>query len=849
METHLSQLRQHSGEKAASVSTSSLHSFSNELSPPARLAPHLGPLTLDHDLPITPNVSPIESEPGAFQQLTADCDTSVSGALPMQLSRSFVEHQAWLVMEDEAVKYFSSQTRCIFDLFQKSADKFKPVSTGSVDDVVRLAIWWFLDARMKLDPLLREGSSFPFAQEDNKILLQRAHLNLAKSFWILQETNNLNHEASSKNIFESAEFRDADHTVAVLSLRLAVLVRIRQAIWSMQRSELLPLSLDMASISEDADTSIWVSYPSLNLSIDYLITGHYAAPQDKLNEELPLSAFLPLGDTRDAFHYGGMHIDLFLLAESSNAQQIKYPAILSIIRARDERCFSVAIGTQHGLLNFSIHSSRKNQPTWDDVTWVPVINALELKLRTGFRLQLRCSTWDFKILKGMYDYYCQTLLTFQASQDETLLFETGIKSAKYHTSQVAEFEDFPAGVIANCTFRLFEGTLIQQAGTGPRRLHRSFRIAIITPPSAKNITVSSQTISPGRAIQFGFMRGDTGSPTLTLNIDTHDAERTWILDFDDSQQRNTLFAHLTGCFLCQQETVLAQVHISHFSVCTGLEAQTPAQAFDDCQWHSLRVINKQPTDPDGLKIESSQPVLSDYLRIIVDSPKLRVTDRVNVGIGELKIRRNVVASGHELYVLRQPQQDMTCSLSNLAISSNVPKNLEEILEGIKTQESIRAYTFPNLPDLHLFQLAITGFSVLFDGSPASFSISRRRMIVPVHKEWSAPHTRLQILRRGGMFQLAAFFEGFSHGKCMNFALKETDIFKKSTKGGKIYLKIIDAKFSLPPGGKKDFGHEKGFVSLDSLDYPGEHSDICIGFASSSDFTKFSQALPALVKVK
>lgn len=103
---------------------------------------------------------------------------------------------------------------------------------------------------------------------------------------------------------------------------------------------------------------------------------------------------------------------------------------------------------------------------------------------------------------------------------------------------------------------------------------------------------------------------------------------------------------------------------------------------------------------------------------------------------------------------------------------------------------------------------------------------------------------------------------------MNFAVKEIDIFEKSTKGGKTSLRIVDAKFALPSGGKKDQRDEGGFVCLDLLDYPSEHSDITIGFESdngrstllnlfmtnadiymSLDYEKFSQALPAPVRIK
>lgn len=80
-------------------------------------------------------------------------------------------------------------------------------------------------------------------------------------------------------------------------------------------------------------------------------------------------------------------------------------------------------------------------------------------------------------------------------------------------------------------------------------------------------------------------------------------------------------------------------------------------------------------------------------------------------------------------------------------------------------------------------------------------------------------------------QLVAFFHDFSHGKCMNFVLKSTDIFESfNHRSGKFGVKIVDAKFALP---KPDDDPSAGFVCLDMPEYPGEHDDITIAFDSES----------------
>jgi hypothetical protein len=256
-------------------------------------------------------------------------------------------------------------------------------------------------------------------------------------------------------------------------------------------------------------------------------------------------------------------------------------------------------------------------------------------------------------------------------------------------------------------------------------------------------------------LQFYFPKSnDADSTTLSLRIDADDPDSALVLAFAGLETRNNLLAHLTGCLLHEGEAVVAQVQLNNVSFSSGLDASTPVQSINDFQWQSLRVITRQPSDPeDVLNIESSQTVQSESLRIIVDSSKGRITDSVNIGIGELKIRRNVIASGHELHVLRLPQEDLSFSLSNYSTAeSEHPDNLETDLDTLRTQPSIRTYNFPNLSELHLFQSAITGFSILFDAMVTSFSISRRRMMIPIHKEWSSPHTRIQVLRRGKVVQ-------------------------------------------------------------------------------------------------
>lgn len=99
-------------------------------------------------------------------------------------------------------------------------------------------------------------------------------------------------------------------------------------------------------------------------------------------------------------------------------------------------------------------------------------------------------------------------------------------------------------------------------------------------------------------------------------------------------------------------------------------------------------------------------------------------------------------------------------------------------------------------------------------------------MVPIYKKWEVSSTRLQVIKHDKVVQLVCFFKDFTHGSCMNFALKSTDVFESHSKSGTYYVRIVDAKFALPKSGDDS---SKDFVCLDIPQYPGEHDDITIGF--------------------
>ena len=176
-------------------------------------------------------------------------------------------------------------------------------------------------------------------------------------------------------------------------------------------------------------------------------------------------------------------------------------------------------------------------------------------------------------------------------------------------------------------------------------------------------------------------------------------------------------------------------------------------------------------------------------------------------------------------------------------------------------------------------------SPLLTSHATNFSISRRRSVVPLHKRLESHLARIQILTTGPSpstprhdalapnvslpsthsnatanpsstahhqgAQLVSFLEDFPLGRCMNFALRETDACESFSRSGKHFVRFVDAKFALPGattgsngvrdgeagdgssanGGRHAAAAGNEFVCLDMLEYATEHDDIFVGFDS------------------
>lgn len=710
---------------------------------------------------------------------------------------------------DDSLDMFVARTRHLFELFRLSSETVKPILSSLPDDLARAALWWFLKGRMALEISIREQPQNPQHVTQIQASRQQAYADLAKAYWLFEEI--LPHLRGPVDI-------------EVQDVRQTIMSQLRKLASSMKRNGFLPP--EEPFFPQTIDKSVWLEYPAINQDIIALLWGSWsssiAAPQGHLTG-LPLLAAFPLGDTPELFCFGRYVVDVYLMEQGMESQKFYFPSLLSVTRYPTQPNIDFCIASQNGAVQLRIQSNKKSGPSWNDVKWRAENCTLEIKLPRGFIMLVKCKPQDFKMLWSMQDFSAKALATLVPRKEEDCVFKTTLRSFQYFDSN-PQSTTFPRESIRSCDIALFEKIFKETSPTGPRAYHRGFRLAVVTGPTTKLLSAVNHMYLPQVPVQFGFLRGEHGEPALLLRFDEGKSNGRMVISFNDEPERLRFHSLLIGTTVQQDEKIFSEVPIVGYSISQNSKSG-PMASFAQLPWSRAKVINEDIED------EIPETVLSERMRIVVDFKCGSITDRVNVGPGELKIRLPV-KDKTSLSIYRLPQQDMTIALSESQISKQTPGDMFQALQLTNRSASVRTFTFTSQRDLHDFQHALTGYKVLFDGVVATFAISRRRMVVPIYKKWEAGATRVQIVQsEDNIMQVLVFFEDFHHGQSMSFQLKATDVYESIKRGDKVGVKIDDAKFPLspPPENREAPPDDMAFVCLDMPEIPGEHDDITILF--------------------
>jgi hypothetical protein len=541
---------------------------------------------------------------------------------------------------DDALREFSDRVQHLGSLFHLAAESAKPTAETSFGEWIKAATWWFLKGRGELEAAIRNRPNVADNQVQHPSQLQKPHqayVNLAKAWWIVKYVAPQNPEVTSYgnsgvgSLIAVVRGHGNENLAGEMEMHQSIVANLRALAMSMKKNNFLPPDHEQAPLATGIDTSIWIKYPSFTADVCGLLSGSISkslllqAP----TQSPSLTDSMPLSDTKRDFCYGRMFVDILLSDEGNEAPDIRLPCVLSLLRDRTDWQLKAAISSQNSLVNICVQPS--NKPTWDDVRWRARQNTMLVKLPRGFTLNIYFKEIDFKNFWGIYEYTQKVEGSMQPAPDEDLLVEDTLKCFQYSDSE-PNSKVFPSQPIKRCRVRLFEKTKTLSEGTGTRKQHQGYRLSVVTSPKTKTLSSIDRELGRQSVIMVSFCLGDEGSPALLLKVRENEKDCSMILTFHEESERSFFYTSLTGTNIQTNETVYADIPLKVLYIEQLSQADSFSQSARDVlgkmEWQRLRVVNKDPDDPDH---EHAKTILSENLRLCADSTSGCVTDRINIG--------------------------------------------------------------------------------------------------------------------------------------------------------------------------------------------------------------------------
>ncbi|KAF2669252.1 hypothetical protein BT63DRAFT_479117 [Microthyrium microscopicum] len=766
-----------------------------------------------------------------------------------------------------ALEDFGNRCSHMKGVFRLQAEFEKPMSEYTASQWLRAAAWWFVKGRNGLEQLIRgrpasrEGTPASARPQE---LLQQPHVDLAKCWWILTEILSTHKQlppamepgmpynarataAASAGDMKSAEFFDG---CDILNANLKGVVS------SMNKNRMMPPT---NALIAGQDQTIWIPYPPFAPDVLPILSGSRSR---SLTGGAPTQVFDPLSvmgvaDTKSDFAYYRWFVKVSIGSMDDLSEQVTLLCLFSVMRTRNEWHPKVAICTQKELVTICITGDRKVGPSWEDVKWSEQDNSLQIKLANGYLMNAQLNEADYRTFVSMYQKAFAVQTSLFPLDDEHITFEASIYEFQY--TDTIRPPVFPMERMKRCRVRLLGKTETRADTAGTRVFYRGQRIMITTSPKNRTLASVSHDLSVQYPVILEMLTETlpTGEslPAMALHVKEEHRDTTLFMVFGQLSDRQMMYSALGQSDLNQDESQYAALRLKKLSIepAIDVEMKGPHNPLGRMQWQEITVINKDPRSPDN---DFGQTVQSDSLRIVAQGAGGTITDRINVGPGELRLR--LANDGTPtVTVLRQAQDD--CSMTfDRRVAPFTPEQAEELHHAVYIYPTKRTFTFFNLMDLHAFQAAITSFVVKFDSLARSFTISRRRPVTALskHKRLDAALTRIQVVSfdNDRQVQLLAFFnDDVSWADSLGFVLKGVDVFERYNGvkhgAGQSGVRIVDAKFCLPKserrkGGQRSEDIDRPFLCLDMPEYPGENDDIWIGFDEDEERERFLAALPA-----
>jgi hypothetical protein len=823
---------------------------SSQLGPPkpspyARGPSPNGYFDVERQHPLQPARSPmaILQASDASRPGSAHSTKSLHAPKPPNHSRSASD-----VAAENAFDDFGGRVAHMKGVFKLTAEKEQATDSCTPSMWLRAAFWWYLRGKAGLETLLQQrGKS---RDVEHRELLAQPHVDLAKTSWMLADP--LERYVG----MGSPDPRQPSDPEALLRRDVSILKgHLKSLAYSMLRNNIMP---PPQSLIQGQDTQIWLEYPRFTPDAAAALSGagvkRSLILEHQSNFTAPSDA-LPLGDSPQYHYYHRSTVNVSLNTDDVTTDRVSVPCNLTVLRDRRDYQSTVVIASQSELVYLKIAPRQHNNGglTWHDVSWKAGSLAISISLPQGIDVTVRFFEQDFRALWNLVEYSRKIDYNIRPEEGEVLAHEAQLVEVQYVDS--SNQRAFPQDKVTRCRALLWERFEEFKHGGALRKRHQGFRLVVATDSGHKSLSSFVHALGATGPLFFEFITDAAahGTTAMVVRIREEHRQCRMLLVFPNMDSRQMFYNKLNAIDVKDHETIVGKMALTGLNIESVTEAlgglSSGHSELSSLHWQKLGITNDHVEDASGRMPDT---VGSESLRIVARHSHGCITDRLNLDKGELLLRLPCNDT-QTVQILRQPQTDMTMSIDARNAPHNVSDGVADVFKVAQNLSTVRTFTFATPHDLHAFETAITGFTVRYDGLASTLAISRRMMVVPIYHKWAATKVRIQIVanQQNTVFQLLAFMEDFAHAEALCFQIKTTDVFetiKGDGKNKRWAVKMVDAKFTLPPPQGKDeiFSPEekakRRFINLEGLDYAQEHDDITVGFDSQEGMLHISQPL-------
>jgi hypothetical protein len=503
---------------------------------------------------------------------------------------------------------------------------------------LRVAIWWFLNGRAGMETLIRSRSKTGEQLER----LAQPHVDLAKAWWIVTEVIpkhpnvRIYGDLRTDNQTQLAKEANEPAMAEVHDVRDAILYYMKMLLGSMKRHQSMPPT---QALIQGQDQSIWIEYPQFAPDAHSVLAGTASKPMLANGAGTPLinpSLCIPLGDTKSDFCYFRMFVKASLSTEDSNTDRVPLPVVISVLRPREGFKVKLAICSQSELVNIEVGMNKDAGPTWRDLVWKTKTRGFTLQLRHGFSLNVDLSEQDFRSLWSIVDHTNRVESNLRVREDERFSCQMYMREVMYRDS--SNPGAFPPERVKGCKLIAFEKFERSNEGGGKRRLHRGYRVVVVTNASNRTLScVNHEMGTKQEPINFAYTTEPDNAPGMILRFreeipDKNPRDCKLELVFNDSKDRNQIFGTFTSMTVADDEATYAQVPLKAFSIESADQADGFSHSGKDVlkklQWQEAKVVN---LDAAAADLESAPTVKSESLRIVCRHGAGVISDRMNLG--------------------------------------------------------------------------------------------------------------------------------------------------------------------------------------------------------------------------